>query len=247
MSSHSDLPNGRAAVYHDNSYHGEDAYVTRELNRRIVFDAVLDGATGRGGADASSYAAEALQGARVETVDELTHLLEVANQRLFQRGRGRFFLTTASVALKIGATLHVVSVGDSPVFLIRGRDIIPLTATAKGRTFPGITNALGRQEKLAYQATCMSLQAQDRLVLATDGLVENVAPSELAALMDHAPSPEETVSALRELLCDKKRGNKGRVDERSGFRRDDATAIIRYIGLSPWQEASGTPESSDVV
>jgi serine/threonine protein phosphatase PrpC len=233
MPSHSHLPNGRAAIYQDNSWHGDDTYLSRELNRLVVLDAVLDGATARGGAAASGYAAEVLHTATVETVDGLTTLLEAANRQLFQRGKGRFFLTTASVALKIGSELHVVSVGDSPVFLFRGRDTLPLTATATGSPFLGIANALGRSEKLAYKTTSISLQAQDRLVLATDGLIENVAPSELAALVNEAPSPEEAVATLRLLLSDKQRQNKGRVDERSSFRRDDATAIIRYIGLTP--------------
>jgi serine/threonine protein phosphatase PrpC len=233
MPTHSELPNGYAAVFQDNSYHGEDAYITRELSRHIAIDAVFDGATGRGGADASGYAAKALQEATVDTIDGLTMLLDMANQRLYQRGRGRFFLTTASVTLKIGSTLHVLNVGDSPVFLIRGHDIIPLTGTAQGATFLGIANALGRHEKLSYKATSVSLEAEDRLFLATDGLIENVAPNELAALVDAAPSPEQAVVALRQLFGEKKQGNKGRVDDSSGFRRDDATAIIRYIGLAP--------------
>jgi serine/threonine protein phosphatase PrpC len=239
MPSPSDLPNGRAAAYHDNSWHGDDAYVSREVNRHIVLDAVLDGATGRGGAVASGYAAEVLRGAAVETVDELTTLLEEANRQLFQRGKGRFFLSTASVALKIGSELHVISVGDSPVFLFRGGDTLPLATTATGPTFLGIANTLGRSERLLYKTTCISLQAQDRLVLATDGLVDNVAPRELAALVDHASSPEEAVAALRQLLCEKKRQNKGRGDDHSSFRRDDATALIRYIGLSLSPETSG--------
>jgi serine/threonine protein phosphatase PrpC len=233
MPSHNDLPNGHVAVFQDNSYHGEDAYVTRELQRQSVLDAVFDGATGRGGADASSFAAKMLQEASVETVDDLTAALNVTNQRLFQRGRGRFFLTTASVALKIGSTLHMVNIGDSPVFLIRGRDVMPLTGMAQGATFLGIANALGRQEKLAYKATSISLEPQDRVVLATDGLIENVAPSELASVVDASASPEQAVTALQQLLCEKKQRDKGRADDGSGFRRDDATAIIRYIGPGP--------------
>jgi serine/threonine protein phosphatase PrpC len=233
MPTHSDLPNGDAAVFQDNSYHGEDTYVTRELNRHCAIDAVFDGATGRGGADASGYAAKTLQEATVDTVDGITALLDMANQRLFQRGRGRFFLTTASVMLKIGSTLHVLHVGDSPAFLIRGHDIMSLTGTPQGATFLGIANALGRHEKLSYKATNISLEDGDRLVLATDGLIENLAPSELLALINAAPSPEQAVATLRQLLGEKKQGNKGRVDESSGFRRDDATAIIRYLRLVP--------------
>jgi serine/threonine protein phosphatase PrpC len=231
MQTPSHVPNGRAAAYHDNSCHGDDAYVMRELQPHNVLDAVLDGATGRGGADASAYAAQMLQGTTVETFDELTSLLDLVNTRLFQRGKGRFFLTTAAVALKIGPLLHVVSVGDSAVFLIRGDDVVPLTLAGVGPTFLGISNALGRRETLSYKTTCVSLSIQDRLVLATDGLLENVAPGELVALIGAAPSPVEAVSALQQLVCEKKRTNKGRVDDRSGFRNDDATAIIRYIGL----------------
>jgi serine/threonine protein phosphatase PrpC len=238
------LPNGYVAVFQDNSYHGEDAYVIRELQHHITLDAVFDGATGRGGGDASGYAAKVLHEATVETVDSLTSLLALTNQRLFQRGRGRFFLTTASVALKIGSMLHVVNVGDSPVFLIRDRDIVPLTGSAQGATFLGIANALGRHEKFSYKATNISLEPQDRVILATDGLIENVAPSELVALVDAAPSPEQAVAALRQLFGKKHQRNKGRIDESSGFRRDDATAVIRYIGLGPSQEASGSPEHS---
>jgi serine/threonine protein phosphatase PrpC len=232
MQSQSYLPNGRAAAYQDNSYHGDDAFVTRELNCHMTLDAVLDGATERGGCEASSYAADVLREATIESLDDLATILDGANRQLFRRGKGRFFLTTVSVALKIGHELHVLSVGDSPALLVRGRDIVALTPAAKGQTFLGIANALGRHEKLLYKAAYTNLQAQDRLILATDGIIENVAPSELAGLVGQALSAEEAVCALEQLLNEKKRQNKGRVDDRSGFRRDDATALIRYIGLS---------------
>jgi len=221
--------------------------VTRELQQQIVLDAVLDGATGRGGADASAFAAEMLRGATVQTLEELTNLLDVANKRLFQRGKGRFFLTTVAVTLKIGASLYIVSVGDSAVFLIRGGDIVPLTFTTRGPTLLDVSNGLGRRETLSYKTTGATLNLQDRLVLATDGLVENVAPSDLATLVGDAPSPEEAVSAVRQLLCEKKRANRGRVDDHSGFRHDDATAIIRYIGLDPGSEASGSSHNPQIV
>jgi serine/threonine protein phosphatase PrpC len=233
MPTHNDLPNGDVAVFQDNSYHGEDAYVARELNRHVVIDAVFDGATGRGGADASSFATKTLQEATVDTVDAIAALLEMVNQRLFQRGRGRFFLTTASVALKIGSTLHVLNVGDSPPFLIRAHTITPLPGTAQGATFLGIDNALGRHEKFSYKVASIDLEAGDRLVLATDGLIDNVAPSELIALVEAAPSPAQAVANLRQLLDEKRQRDQGRVDDSGGFRRDDATAIFRYIGLGP--------------
>jgi serine/threonine protein phosphatase PrpC len=99
--------------------------------------------------------------------------------------------------------------------------------------FVGVGNALGRREPLVYKQDHIELQAGDRIVLATDGLSENVAPEELAALIDTAPSPEQAVAALQEMMCDKQRRDRGRSDDPSGFRHDDATAIIRYIGLTP--------------
>jgi serine/threonine protein phosphatase PrpC len=229
MPTQTELPNGKAAVFQDNSYHGEDAYVTRELSPVAVLDAVLDGATGRGGGDASGFAAKTLQEGTVDTVESIIALLTTTNQRLFQRGRGRFFLTTASATLKIGSKLHILNVGDSPVFLIRGHDIRPLEGTAQGATFLGIGNSLGRYEKLSYKATSIDLEAGDRLILATDGLVDNVAPSELIALAEAAAAPEQAVAALRQLLDEKQQRDRGRVDDSGGFRRDDATAIFRYI------------------
>jgi hypothetical protein len=229
MPTHSDLPNGDAAVFQDNSYHGEDTYVTRELNRHIAIDAVFDGATGRGGADASGYAAKTLQEATVDTVDGITALLDMANQRLFQRGRGRFFLTTASVTSR-SLNASCAERWDSPVFLIESHDIMSLTGTAQ---VPRSWASPMRWAATISSPTKRPTSARRRrpTVVATDGLIENIAPSELLALIDAAPRlsrrlPYDNCSV-------KKQGNKGRVDESSGFRRDDATAIIRYIRLAP--------------
>jgi serine/threonine protein phosphatase PrpC len=119
--------------------------------------------------------------------------------------------------------------------------------TTVGPTLLDVSNGLGRRETLSYKTTCVTLSLQDRLVLATDGLLENVAPSELADLVGDASSPEDAAAALQQLLCERKRANRGRVDDHSGFRHDDTTAIIRYIGLDPVPEASGSPHNSQTV
>lgn len=231
------LPNGHVASYHDNSVHGEDAFIIRELDSTSVLDAVLDGATGHGGKYASQFVADALQAAQFHTLHEIVAFLETANTTLFQRGKGSFLLTTLSAALKIGETLHLVSVGDSPAYLIREGEIAGLTAATGGSTFFGIANALGRYAKLSYTARELTLQPRDRVVLVTDGVPDNISPAELAALVQRAPSPQEAVTRLQDLLEARKRCNRGRLDEYSGFRADDTTAIIRYI------EESGMPTS----
>jgi serine/threonine protein phosphatase PrpC len=95
-----------------------------------------------------------------------------------------------------------------------------------------MTKVLGHSEKLSYAARHLTLRAWDRLVLATDGITDNIAPTELAALVQEARSPEAAIAALRTLLGEKRRGNRGRIGDHGGFLRDDTTAIIRYIGPS---------------
>jgi serine/threonine protein phosphatase PrpC len=224
------LPNGRVATYHDNTCHGEDAFVSIDINRCIALDAVLDGATASGGQYASRCAADALQNGAVESPEALLRRLETINRTLFQRGRGRFFLTTLAAALKVHEMLHVVSIGDSTGFLVRGSDIIPLTAAAKRAMSSGIPAMLGRYEKLTYEATQVALQENDRLILATDGVSDNLALRELAELMRKANTPDEVVDALRELLSDKQRGHRRTLETLKIWFTDDATAVIRYLG-----------------
>jgi serine/threonine protein phosphatase PrpC len=223
------LPNGRVATFHDNACHGEDAFVSVAMDRCIALDAVLDGATGSGGQYASHAASEALQNSSVGSPEALLSLLETINQSLYQRGKGRFFLTTLSVALKVHDTLHVVSIGDSPVFLLRGNALMPLTTSAKRATSSGMTALLGRHDKLSYEATQVALRENDRLLLATDGVSDNVAAAELADLMRQADTPDAAVNALRQLLSDKQRGHRRTMDTLKLWLTDDATAVIRYL------------------
>ncbi|HEY7491035.1 MAG TPA: hypothetical protein VIH59_08005, partial [Candidatus Tectomicrobia bacterium] len=107
------------ATLHDNSAHGEDSYLVRPLGNTAFVDAVMDGVTGRQGQDASRAVREALATALLTSPEDVVAALETVNQKLYQRGWGRFWLTTVSAALFLDHTLHVVGVGDSPVLLIR--------------------------------------------------------------------------------------------------------------------------------
>lgn len=229
MSPKLSLPNGRVAAYHDNSCHGEDAFVIRELTPDRALDAVSDGATGSGGRYASQHVADLLQNATVTDVHDVVALLGEANRELYRRGRGRFFLATLSLALKLGETLHVVSVGDSPIFLCRNGEIASLTTATVGPMSLGMTHLLGQHERLRYKSRELTLREKDWLIVASDGLIQNVAPRELVSLLDDATSPEAAVTALRSLLCDKKRRNRGREDDHTSFLPDDVTAVLRYL------------------
>ena len=165
-----------------------------------------------------------------EAWPSLTDALEQVNGLLFQSGQGRNLLTTVSAALKLGDQLHLIQAGDSPAYLIRGGEIQELTTIVKSSLLPGLSGgAVGQTERFKYHHVQISLEPGDRLILTTDGLVHNVFPEEVAEIVRAAPSPEEAVSALQQLVDEKRRLRTGREDAYGTFREDDRTAILRYF------------------
>ena len=224
------MKNGKAALFKDNSAHGEDSQVSRELTPTSCLDAVLDGVSRCEGAYASGFTSQMLQDAPIESLEDVISALEQANAILFQGGRGRNLLTTVSVALKIGDQLHLLNAGDSPMYLIWGGEIRELTTIVRSGMFTSATtNAVGLHERFAYESGREVLQPEDWLILATDGLLNNIFPEELLAIVEGAPSPDGAVEALQALVSEKRRLNSGRTDTFGTFREDDQTAIIRAI------------------
>ena len=224
------MHNGSAASYHDNSTHGEDVFLIRELGDIVALDAVLDGVTHCEGGYASSFTAQLLGDATIESPGDIIDALEQANNTLFETGRGRTLLTTISAALKVADELHLISAGDSPAYLIRGGEASELTTIVKSSLLPSLVGgAVGLHEKFTYVYKRITLERHDRLLLATDGLLNNVFPHELAEIVGRAASPQEAVTALQELISEKRRLNKGREDAYGTFREDDQTAVIRYL------------------
>ena len=224
------MNNGNVASFNDNSAHGEDALVVRELSATSCLDAVLDGVTHCQGAYASDFTAQMLRDSPVASLEELSATLEQSNTTLFQGGGGRNLLTTASVALKLGTTLHVVNAGDSPVYLVRGGTIEELSSIVYAGPLSNLPNgAVGRVEPLPLKHRTLDLQTGDRLVLATDGLLHNLVPEEIGDVVAQSSTPEEAVSGLRALLEEKRAAHQGRPDTYGTFREDDCTAVVRYL------------------
>ena len=97
------------------------------------------------------------------------------------------------------------------MYLVRDGEASELTTILKFDLLPGslASGAIGQREKLAYEYTSVPFQSKDRLILATDGLVNNVSPEVLAALIQSSASPDEAVSALAELVGEKRRLQQG--------------------------------------
>ncbi len=238
----------RVAVLHDNAAHGEDKYLVRSLDAHATLDAVMDGVTGRGGMEASHEVAEALAGARLAAPADIVAVLEEINQRFYQISLGRFLLTTASVALCLGDRLHIVSAGDSQVWLVRRDAAQLLSSDARGFVHVGITRALGMQKTLKQLHRAeVEIVSGDRLVLATDGITDNIMPSELADIVREATSPDDAVVQIRELLASRRA--QGVLPEQLGsrFRHDDQTAVLRFFGEGISFEITGLRKRSSIL
>lgn len=227
------MDNGTYAHYHDNTSHGEDAFLIRELSLDSVLDAVLDGLTEKEegtGKIASTLTADKLRYDRIQKVQDVIDLLTQANQELYETTEGAA-KTTATVALKLGKQLYIVNVGDSPAYLIREGKIMELTTLDKSPIYHAVCNrVIGEIPGLfRYHKNQIDLQSGDRLVLVTDGIIDNLFPEEILSVVNKSQTPQEAVRGLEMRIDEKRSINVGRRDVFRVFKPDDATAIIRYF------------------
>jgi serine/threonine protein phosphatase PrpC len=218
------------AILHDNTAHGEDNYLVRTLSPHACVDAVMDGVTGRGGREASQEVARALAAASLTSPEAVVTVLEDVNSRFYQVSLGRFLLTTASVALCLGGVLHVVSAGDSSVLLIRPHAVQLLSSRARGFTQAGVARALGMRKTLRQLSRAeVDMKPDDRLVLATDGITDNITQDELVNIVRRATSPDQAVEHIQTLLASRRATGILPAQLGGRFHHDDQTAICRFF------------------
>ena len=214
----------------DNSAHGEDSFLSKELGNGEFLDVVMDGVTGHGGEQASTELKDALDGATLNNAEDIVSLLEEINADFYSVGSGRFLLTTVSAVLGRGDKVQVVAAGDSPVFLINKGGYQKLSGNAGGFLHVGVARAIGASENLGTPSRIeITPSAGDRLLLATDGITDNMTIDELTEVINNAPTPEDASAQVEETI--KERLTEGRVPDTIGvrFRYDDRTGIIRFF------------------
>ena len=214
----------------DNSAHGEDNLLTRDLGNGDFLDVVMDGVTGHGGGQASTELGEALSQADINSADDIVDLLREMNEEFWRVGEGRFLLTTVSATLYRGGRLYVVSAGDSPIFLITADNHQRLSGNAGGFLHVGVARSIGASEVMGELARVdIEVPPGGRVLLATDGVTDNMQIEELAEMVRTAATPEEAAGRIEETISE--RLVEGRVPETVGvrFRYDDRTAIIRFF------------------
>ena len=219
------------ATFLDNSIHREDALLIRDLGGDNFLDAVMDGVTGHGGEEASQSVLEALNTASLKSPEDVVEVLDEVNQDFYQVGGGRFLLTTVSAALYLDCRLYVISAGDSPVFLIDADSHQQLTGRVGGFLHVGVAKAIGASEGLNNLSRFETVvEPGTRLVLATDGVTDNITTQELAEAVRGAASPEEAAEEVNRSVA--ARVEEGVVPPQLGrrFRHDDRTAVFRFFG-----------------
>ena len=214
----------------DDSAHGEDSFVNKDLGNGEFLDVVMDGVTGHGGGQASTELKEALESGDLNNAEDIVRLLAEMNEDFYSVGAGRFLLTTVSAVLGRGDKIQIVSAGDSPVFLINKEGHQRLSGHAGGFLHVGGAKAIGASEKMGDPAQVeITPSAGDRILLATDGITDNMTIEELAEVIRDASTPEQASATIEETI--KERLQEGRVPETIGvrFRYDDRTGIIRFF------------------
>jgi len=220
------------ASFQDNSCHGEDSFLVKDLGDGSFLDVVLDGVTGHGGEEASSSVANALIATTINSLEDVVKVLEEMNAEFFQVGGGRFLLTTVSAAMYQGDRIYAINAGDSPIYHIGPDTHQQLAGRVGGLLRPGGTKVIGGEENLTLYRTELDAVPSDKLIIASDGVSDNVHVSELVDIIRKASSPEEAsdmVKALIDLHLEQ-----GLAPELLGarYRHDDQTGIFRFFSAN---------------
>jgi len=181
--------------------------------------AVADGMGGhRGGEVASSLALDTVQELFERKEGSLADQVVRANRAVYDRSQSDRSVsgmgTTLTAALIDGDTVHLVHVGDSRAYLLRGGELTQLTedhtlvhrmvmegeiTPEEAETHPHrsiLTRALGVDESVQVDEGDVQVASGDRLLLCTDGLTGMVPEDQIAEIMLEAPDPQQAVDRL---------------------------------------------------
>jgi protein phosphatase len=195
-----------------------------KLENETLF-AVADGLGGHvGGEIASRTAVEALKEAffqRGWSIASLTEAVREANHAVFERSRKEPALRGMGTTLTVLALvdeeegqLAVAHVGDSRAYLFRGGQLTQLTedhslveemirsgelSSEDAALHPHrhvVTRALGIEPEVDADVRHLSPKPGDRVLLCSDGLINEVEETEIAAALSRTPDPGQTATEL---------------------------------------------------
>jgi len=192
----------------------EDSYLVVE-----PLYAVADGMGGhRGGEVASSLALETVQGMFERREGSLAEQVAEANRAVFDRSQNDRKVsgmgTTLTAAQVDGNRVHLVHVGDSRAYLLRGGELTQVTedhtlvhrmvmegeiSEEEAETHPHrsiLTRALGVDQDIQVDEGDLEVAPGDRLLLCTDGLTGMVPEGEIREILLESLDAQEAVDKL---------------------------------------------------
>ena len=192
----------------------EDSYLVIE-----PLYAVADGMGGhRGGEVASSLALETVQGMFERREGSLAEQVAEANRAVFDRSQNDRSVsgmgTTLTAAQVDGNRVHLVHVGDSRAYLLRGGELTQITedhtlvhrmvmegeiTPEEAETHPHrsiLTRALGVDQTIQVDEGDIEVVPGDRILLCTDGLTGMVPEGQIREILLETPDPQEAVEKL---------------------------------------------------
>ena len=221
-----------ASSYHtfqDNSSHGEDSFLVKDLGNNVFLDVVLDGVTGHGGGEASQNVAQALSTANISSMDNVIEILSEMNADFYQVGGGKYLLTTASIALYRENTIDILNAGDSPIYHITPDTHQRISSNLGGILRTGGTKLIGADSELHISQKQLDLNPGDKVVVASDGVSDNVSLEELLNIVRSSQSPDQASETIKQLIDEHLELGLAPQITGSRYRHDDQTAIIRFF------------------
>ena len=221
-----------ASSYHtfqDNSSHGEDSFLVKDLGNNVFLDVVLDGVTGHGGGEASQNVAQALSTATISSMDNVIEILSEMNTDFYQVGGGKYLLTTASIALYRENTIDILNAGDSPIYHITPDTHQRISSNLGGILRTGGTKLIGADSELHISQKQLDLNPGDKVVVASDGVSDNVSLEELLNIVRSSQSPDQASETIKQLIDEHLELGLAPQITGSRYRHDDQTAIIRFF------------------
>jgi len=245
-----ELPIGSVAVAvaacYDKPGAGEDAAALIPIGKNRIVLAIADGVGGLpAGRKASNIAVSKLRDAMrsIDTDDERPRTaildgIEAANKELCDLGTGSATtIVVADVQDELVRTFHV---GDSAAWLIGQRGVVKFQTTPHSPVGFGveaglidadealdhddlhmITNVIGSAEMRIEMSTPTPIARRDTLLLASDGLLDNVLPDEIIELIRTGPV-DKALESIWELAAERMQGNDGDTPSKP----DDFSAIL---------------------
>ncbi len=182
---------------------------------------VADGMGGYNGGEIASKMAVDILGKTLSDVNgeyrqKINRAIEQSNKEIFEKAKDSLLGmgTTVDVCILDKDVLHIGHVGDSRVYILRNGKLEKITVDhsyvemllSKGeitdeeaKDYPiknMITRAVGAGEKIKIDYYVKNIEAEDKLLMCTDGLTNMMSEDEIAHILMKSKTPDEAVNTL---------------------------------------------------